>query len=435
MLNAVRIPKPSKHKTGQAVVRLNGKDHYLGRYGSAQARANYEGLISRWLAHGRCLLEHQDGGSVNDLMLAYIKHAEGYYRPTDGKKSAELECLRDALKILKSLHGRTAAVEFGPKKLKAVRATMVEKGWCRTYVNHQVDRVRRMFRWAVSEELVSGDLYHALQAVAGLRRGLPGVRESNPVRPVPQTVVGATLPFMPAAVQAMVQLQLLTGARPGEVCRLRALDLDMSGRVWVYRPGSDRGKHGEHKTAHHGHERLVYLGPQAQLILRPWLRMDLQAYLFSPAESERARNDERRRIRRSPMTPSQSRRRPKRHPARAKRDRYDVASYRRAITRACETAFPLPEVLCRQRLPDGKKETRRDWQARLSPEQRTEVRAWRREHHWHPHQLRHSAATNLRKEFGVELARIILGHKTAFTTEIYAEADRAQAVEVMARIG
>ena len=55
--------------------------------------------------------------------------------------------------------------------------------------------------------------------------------------------------------------------------------------------------------------------------------------------------------------------------------------------------------------------------------------------HWHPHQLRHNAATNLRREFGIELARIILGHATAFTTEIYAEADRQQAMEVVAKIG
>jgi hypothetical protein len=41
----------------------------------------------------------------------------------------------------------------------------------------------------------------------------------------------------------------------------------------------------------------------------------------------------------------------------------------------------------------------------------------------------------LRREHGVELTRIILGHSTAFTTEIDAETDRQQAVEIMARIG
>jgi hypothetical protein len=83
----------------------------------------------------------------------------------------------------------------------------------------------------------------------------------------------------------------------------------------------------------------------------------------------------------------------------------------------------------------GKSETRREWFARLTPDEKAEIKAWRREHSWHPNQLRHNAATRLRKEFGVELARIILGHATAFTTEIYAEADRAQAMEVIAKVG
>src|SRR5690349_8695415 len=100
-----RIPKPSRHKaTGQAVVRLNGKDHYLGKFGSTEAKARYEELIARWLAHGRTLPAPQADLTVNDIILAYDKHAEGYYRPgADGKPSTELGCIRDALKVLKAL--------------------------------------------------------------------------------------------------------------------------------------------------------------------------------------------------------------------------------------------------------------------------------------------------------------------------------------------
>jgi hypothetical protein len=54
---------------------------------------------------------------------------------------------------------------------------------------------------------------------------------------------------------------------------------------------------------------------------------------------------------------------------------------------------------------------------------------------WNPNRLRHNAGTSLRKEYGVELTRIILGHATAFTTEIYAEADRQQAMEVIGKVG
>ena len=51
------------------------------------------------------------------------------------------------------------------------------------------------------------------------------------------------------------------------------------------------------------------------------------------------------------------------------------------------------------------------------------------------HQLRHNAATFLRKEFGLEAARVILGHRSAAITEVYAELDHQKAVEAMLKIG
>ncbi len=60
---------------------------------------------------------------------------------------------------------------------------------------------------------------------------------------------------------------------------------------------------------------------------------------------------------------------------------------------------------------------------------------WRKEHRWHPHQLRHTFGTQTRKEYCVEIARILLGHCKMQTTEIYAEADRAKAREVIMLIG
>lgn len=114
---------------------------------------------------------------------------------------------------------------------------------------------------------------------------------------------------------------------------------------------------------------------------------------------------------------------------------YTVASYRRAIDYACQRAFPLPDYLSPKAEAGGKRESKSAWKARLTVEEKAEILAWHREHRWHPHQLRHNAATYLRKEFGIELARIILGHSTAFTTEIYAEADRQKAAEVIAKIG
>lgn len=432
MLNAAnssRIPTCTKHKaTGQAVVRLNGKDHYLGKYGSAAAKQKYNQLISEWLAGGRQLDANGTGPTVNDIILAYWQRCKEYYRDRNGELTGEADLVRLACRPLKELYGRTPAREFGPLAMKAVRQKLIGADLSRNYVNSSIARLKRMFKWAVENELVPPSIHHGLSAVAGLRRGRSDARETAPVKPVPEAFIAAVLPHVGAHIRAMINLQLLTACRPGEVVMMRGCDLETSGRVWVYRPES-------HKTEHHGHVREIYIGPKAQEIIKPFLGLDPSAYLFSPDESEKARNAAKRASRKSPMTPSHAMRRCKRNRKRPPGQRYTVSSYRRAIQRACDLAFPLPEHLASKIKPDGKREIGKEWKARLTVEEKAAVRAWRREHAWHPHRLRHNAATNLRKEHGVELARIILGHATAFTTEIYAEVDRKQAMEIVARAG
>ena len=67
---------------------------------------------------------------------------------------------------------------------------------------------------------------------------------------------------------------------------------------------------------------------------------------------------------------------------------------------------------------------------------RAVVRKWRDEHRWHPRQLRHTAGTLIRREFGLDAAQLALGHSSAKVTDaVYAERDMARVIEVMRRIG
>ena len=50
-------------------------------------------------------------------------------------------------------------------------------------------------------------------------------------------------------------------------------------------------------------------------------------------------------------------------------------------------------------------------------------------------QKMYSAATFLRKEFGIEAARVVLGHSSAAVTEVYAELDRGKAADIMSQVG
>lgn len=436
MRDPTYTPRPTRRPDGRAVVRLSGRDFYLGQAGAwpkgrktppPSIQVEYEALLAQWLRNGRQMPQEDNVTTVSQLILAYDLWAEGHYQ-REGRENTHLGMIRDALQVVKDLFGNCPAREFGPKKLEAIQAAMAGKGWSRSYVNAQVARVRRMIKWAVRQEILPGNALHALQTVPGLTYGTPGVRETQPVEPVAEAVVEDTLPRLPPTVATMVRLQLLTGARPGEVCLLRACDIDMSGPVWVYTPL-------KHKTQHRGRRRVIPLGPQAQAIVRPYLKLSTEGFLFGPAEAEEARNARRREARKSPMTPSQARRQRVAHPRRPKREHYDETSYRNAVYRGCDRAFPLPEQLAPRKKKDGKLETRAEWWNRLTEKERQEVRAWRSEHRWHPNQLRHTRATQVRGRFGIDAAQAVLGHSSLNVTQVYAELDQQAAMRVAAEIG
>jgi hypothetical protein len=274
-----------------------------------------------------------------------------------------------------------------------------------------------------------------LKAVDGLKKGRCDARESRPIRPVDDQFVDAIRPYVSRQVWAMVELQRLTGMRPGEVVIMRTMDINTTGSIWEYRPDS-------HKTEHHGKDRVIFIGPKAQEILRPWLKAAPTAYLFSPRESMAEHAVELRKARKTKVQRSQQNRR-KESPRRVPAEKYRVTGYALAIRRGCDRAFPHPTLspltvkgLSREqreryryvrrsrRSKDLSAERREGLTAAirvllrqdLTADQQAELRAWREAHRWHPNQLRHSAATRLRREFGLDVARAVLGHSSVMPT-------------------
>ena len=240
--NSRRVPSYRCHKSsGQAVVTLNGRDVYLGKWNTAASKAEYDRLIAEFLTNGRELRSTTEY-TVVEVINAYRKFAERYYRK-NGEVTREYGCIKEALKIVRGLYGRTIANEFGPLALKAARQRMIDNGWSRGYINKSIGRVRRCFKWAVENELVRPDMHHGLMAVSGLRKGRTEAREPAPVQPVDDATVEATLPYLTSVVADMIRLQRITGCRPQDVCNLRPCDIDMSGDVWLYRPDTHKTEH------------------------------------------------------------------------------------------------------------------------------------------------------------------------------------------------
>jgi integrase len=178
----------------------------------------------------------------------------------------------------------------------------------------------------------------------------------------------------------MVRLQWLTGMRPCEVRIIRSGDIDRDGQAWEFVPR-------KHKTQHRGRQRRIYLGPQSQLVLRPFLVADPDRYLFRPIDG--LMQFVRRNYREDSAVTVRN--------ARDENTPYTHHGYDASIRRACKKAGVPP---------------------------------------WSPGRLRHSAATRIRKEFGdIEAARVVLGHADPTVTTVYAQCDFDRARELMQQIG
>ena len=228
------IPKYRKHRSsGQAIVTIAGRDHYLGPHGTKASRIEYDRLITEWLAAGRPVsMAAQDEITVCELIAQYWGHARRRY-VKNGRPTSERDLVKVALSTVNELYGRTPVTEFGPLALKAVRAKFIQRVCARKTVNSNTRRVVRMFRWGVAEQLVPPMVLQALMVVEGLRKGSGEARETTPILPVDDATVDATLECLPAIPADMVRFQRFTGCRPEEVCALRPCDLDRSGDVWT----------------------------------------------------------------------------------------------------------------------------------------------------------------------------------------------------------
>jgi integrase len=391
------------------------RDILLGAYGSAESRAEYARVISEWEAAGRALpqVPATNDITINELILAFWPHAQKHYRHPDGTPTSELNHFKISLSQLKKLYGHTLAREFGPKALKVLRDRLISQpittkvkvedpatgdwtwtekvlriGLARGVINQRIGRIRRLFRWGFENELVPTSVFEGLRAVRGLQRGRSGARETEPVRPVSLALVDETLPYLSPVVGDMIRLQLLTGARSGEICLMRSCDIEMSGSVWMYRPR-------RHKTSYRGFGRVIPLGPKAQQIVRHYLKANLEEPLFSPRDSIEALRQKQRSGRKSKVQPSQLCRKRK-DPRRTPGSRYHPGTIAHAVRRACE---------------------RHNLQK------------------WHPHMLRHTKATEIRREYGLDAARALLGQHAPQVTELYAELDLGKAVEVARKLG
>ena len=332
----------------RAYVRIDGVRHRLGKWGSDKAQAAYDALIASWLASGRV---NTDGAAaalpaveksaplpspsgvltIADLLALWM---EDIAVNGKGPKSSSYGSARAAGRAL-SAYLTMPAEDFGPKAFKKVMRDYartpvitrkrqadgtvinVQRPRTRKYVNDTMIRIRKMFQWAESEELIDESKAYRLKSVPLLEFGDAHAVESEERQPAKTKDVQATLNALTRECAALVQVLSLTGCRPKEVCTMTMEQIyDRHKKVWRYVPK-------RHKNSWRGKIRHVAIGPQAQVIIENQVRQfglsDTDA-IFSP----------RRPVSRNKKTDSK--------PDPRAKEFYESNIVRKAVARACEVA-------------------------------------------------------------------------------------------------
>ena len=360
-------------------------DYPLGPAGSQEQKEAYARLQAELLAGEAQPSSTPAPVSVLSVVVAlsrFADHAETRYAST-----AELHHFRAVLRVVRALYASLPLSDFGPKHLGAVRAALVNKGWCRRTINRALTRVKTCWRWLEAEGLTAPGTWHGLCAVGGVQYG--HAPDKGDVLPVPEADLLATLPCLSPTVRAAALVQLHCGGRPSEVLGLRPCDIQRTGTVQL--PGLTIPLGGiwaavlaRHKMSHRGRTRVLLFGPAAQEALTPLLDRPAEAFLFSPRE---------------------------------------------AYLWYCQLHGKTPNLARRANTPGGKYRHESYCQAIQYGCKRAGVTVWT------PYRLRKNAATRLATDFGPEVARIVLGHRTIDTTRIYLVDDLTKAAEAMRRVG
>ena len=395
----VSTPALKSHICGQSVCRIGGIDFYLGRHGSPESLAMYAVLIREYQANGLELPEDFTPDKLKELTEGFsmpsvkihqaeqvitVKHVSEAFREHSYKKNKAkdnrtydaFEKLCDELSALPAME----AEQFGPRTLGAMRERWEQSGkYSRAYVNRKTNWIIRIFKWAVSQELVSESVHRRLRTIEPLRRGQSTAIDHPERQAVPLEDVQKTIVHLSPIVRDMVAIQVATGMRPSELCDMRPCDIDRSETTWFYSPAT-------HKNMNKGKARTIALDADLQAILSNYLNRAQDSYLFSPAEAMawlRAKQ-------RSERKGYGSYKKLVATPAKQAGVRYSDGAYRRAITRACELA---------------------------------------KVEHWTPYQIRHLTAVVVRDALGLESSQAILGHSDIRTTQRYAKQTTSKLVD------
>ena len=352
------VQLPGEKKRRQVPLKAPGAKHTLR---TDRPRKMAEDAAARyWEEHTRQIKRHETAGAtVADLCALWAEHCREYYKGSSTAVNAVLD-----VRLFREMFGSASLAELTHGDMLQLRDALVRSGVSRTTVNARLWRVKFMIGWALDEALIPATVKAELTQVRGVKRGRSAAPERAPVRPVDDATIAATVEHMMPNTADMVRVHRFTGMRPCELCGLRWSLIDTSRTPWVYRVPPEINKN--EWRGELGQPRVVCIGPKARAILDR--HKDGGDVPFSPIRAMSEYLEARRAAR---VTPFYGKAKNAPHVPRVLGECWTTDAYTKTIHAACGRAGIAP---------------------------------------WGSNRLRHTFGTEVRRAFGLEAARAVLGH-------------------------
>jgi len=357
---SVQLPGESKRRN--VPLRAPGAKHTLR---SDRPRKMAEEAAARyWEEHTRQAARRKaQGATVAELCSMWDAHCKEYYRGADGQPTSSAINYVIDVRMFRDLFGNAVVAELTHADMLQLRDALVRSGVSRPTVNRRLWCIKHMLDWALDEALIPATVKAELTQVHNIKRGRSAAPECPPVRPIDDATLEATLARMMPNTADMVRVHRLTGMRPCELCALRWQLIDTSRTPWVYRVPPEANKN--EWRGEMGQPRVVCIGPRAREILERHRDGDVP---FSPARAFREYLEA---IRAARVTPFYGKADPDAHVPRVMGERWTTCAYARTVRAAAKKAGVEP---------------------------------------WGVNRIRHTFGTEVRRAFGLETARAVLGH-------------------------
>lgn len=368
------VKLPGEKRRRQVPLKAPGAKHTLTvdrpRKMAEEAAARY------WEEHTRQQKRHEPVGiTVSELCEAWIAHCREYYRHPDGSPTSAATNAVLAVRMFRDMYGSATLAELQHADMLRLRDALVRSGVCRSTVNRRLWCVKYMISWALDEGLIPAIVKAELTQVKGVKRGRTAAPERPPVRAVDDPTIEKTVGRMMPNTADMVRVHRLTGMRPCELCALRWSLIDRTRTPWVYRVPPEVNKN--EWRGEMGFPRVVLIGPRAREILLRHAGADVP---FSPMQSMAEHMAARHAARTTPVYGDGGRKGAP-HIPRVLGCSWSPSAYTRTIRAACIRAGVAP---------------------------------------WGANRLRHAFGTEVRRSYGLDAARAVLGHNGGLrVTDIY----------------